>query len=134
MQRLYIFAKPFLSIACLVLILGTGAAFAQTRTADGIGLFGDGSDGDVTITKTKSTFLTRDMYYNNLTIESGQTLNPNGFRVFVSGTLTLEDGARISRDGNDATAVINPVSHEVSGEAGAALRAGTLGGSGGGPS
>src|SRR3989454_11138270 len=132
MQHLYHFAKSFLGLACLVLILGTGAAFAQTRTADGIGLFGDGSDLDVTI--TKSTFLPRDMYYNNLTIESGQTLHPNGFRVFVSGTLTLEDGARISRDGNDATAVINPVSHEVSGEAGAALRAGTLGGSGGGPS
>jgi len=116
MQHLYIFAKPFLSIACLVLFLGTGAAFAQTRTADGIGLFGDGSDGDVTI--TKSTFVTRDMYYNNLTIESGQTFNPNGFRIFVSGTLTLNKGARISRDGNDAP--------------GAALSAGTLGGSGAG--
>ncbi|PYS63829.1 MAG: hypothetical protein DMF74_08820 [Acidobacteria bacterium] len=116
MQHLYHFAKSFLGLACLVLILGTGAAFAQTRTADGIGLFGDGSDLDVTI--TKSTFLPRDMYYNNLTIESGQTLHPNGFRVFVSGTLTLNKGARISRDGNDAP--------------GAALSAGTLGGSGAG--
>jgi len=120
MQHLYIFAKPFLSIACLVLFLGTGAAFAQTRTADGIGLFGDGSDGDVTI--TKSTFVTRDMYYNNLTIESGQTFNPNGFRIFVSGTLTLNKGARISRDGNDGS----------EGYGGAALSAGTLGGSGAG--
>ena len=121
MQHLYIFAKPFLSIACLVLFLGTGAAFAQTRTADGIGLFGDGSDGDVTI--TKSTFVTRDMYYNNLTIESGQTFNPNGFRIFVSGTLTLNKGARISRDGNDYGV-----------DWGAALSAGTLGGSGAGGS
>ena len=112
MQHLYSFAKSFFGIACLVLFLGTGAAFAQT----GANLFGDGSDLDVTI--TKSTFLPRDMYYNNLTIESGQTLNPNGFRVFVSGTLTLNRGARISRDGNDAP--------------GAALSAGTLGGSGAG--
>ena len=112
MQHLYSFAKSFFGIACLVLFLGTGAAFAQT----GANLFGDGSDLDVTI--TKSTFLPRDMYYNNLTIESGQTLHPNGFRVFVSGTLTLNRGARISRDGNDAP--------------GAALSAGTLGGSGAG--
>ena len=121
MQPLYPFAKTLLGLACLVLFLGTGAAFAQTRTADGIGLFGDGSDGDVTI--TKSTFVTRDMYYNNLTIESGQTFNPNGFRIFVSGTLTLNKGARISRDGNDYGV-----------DWGAALSAGTLGGSGAGGS
>ena len=30
MQHLYHFAKSFLGLACLVLILGTGAAFAQT--------------------------------------------------------------------------------------------------------
>src|SRR5437870_192370 len=117
MQHLYIFAKSFLGLACLVLFLGTGAAFAQT----GIGLFGDGSDGDVTI-KT-STTLKQDMYYHNLTIESGQTLNPGGFRVFVSGTLTLNRGARISRDGNDYGV-----------DWGAALSAGTLGGSGAGGS
>ena len=117
MQHLYSFAKSFFGIACLVLFLGTGAAFAQT----GASLFGDGSDLDVTI--TKSTFLPRDMYYNNLTIESGQTLHPNGFRVFVSGTLTLNKGARISRDGNDYGV-----------DWGAALSAGTLGGSGAGGS
>src|SRR5439155_17625252 len=117
MQHLYPFAKSFLGLACLVLFLSTGAAVAQT----GIGLFGDGSDGDVTI-KT-STTLKQDMYYHNLTIESGQTLNPGGFRVFVSGTLTLNRGARISRDGNDYGV-----------DWGAALSAGTLGGSGAGGS
>ena len=119
MQYLYSFAKSFLGLSCLVLFLSTGAAFAQTTTGGGIGLFGDGSDGDVTI-KT-STTLKQDMYYHNLTIESGQTLNPGGFRVFVSGTLTLNRGARISRDGNDYGV-----------DWGAALSAGTLGGSGAG--
>ena len=81
------------------------------------GLFGDGADGSPTI--ATNTSLARDMYYANLTISSGKTLNPNGYRVFVSGTLTLQNGARFSRDGGDAGAAV-------------ALPAGTLGGSGGG--
>ena len=50
-------------------------------------MFGDGSDGDVTI--TTATTLTRDMYYHNLTISDFMSLNPGGYRIFVSGTLTL---------------------------------------------
>ena len=54
---------------------------------DGDLIYGHGADGDVTI--TGDTSLSEDMYYNNLTINSGATLNPNGFRVFVKNTLTL---------------------------------------------
>lgn len=46
--------------------------------------FGDGADGDVTI--SSPTTLTRDMYYNNLTVNS--TLTTDGYRIFVKGTLT----------------------------------------------
>jgi hypothetical protein len=81
------------------------------------GIFGSGADGSQTI--TASTTLTRDMYYDDLTVGPGVTLNPGGFRVFVSGALTLRNGSRISRDGNDAT---------VSGPA-AGLTGGSLGGS-----
>ena len=119
MQHLYSFAKSFLSLACLVLFLGTGAAFAQTDL-----FFGDGSDKDVTI--SIDTTLDHDMYYHNLTITSGKILYPDGFRIFVSGTLTLEDGARISRDGNDAARF-----NSMSLIAGAYLSSGTLGGAGG---
>lgn len=49
--------------------------------------FGDGSDGDVTITSGTTT-LTRNMYYNNLTINVGATLNPNGWAVYVKNTFT----------------------------------------------
>jgi hypothetical protein len=49
--------------------------------------YGDGSDGDVTISGTTS--MTRDTYYNNLTVNAGQTLWVNGWRIFVKGTLTL---------------------------------------------
>ncbi len=50
-------------------------------------MFGDGSDGDVTI--DSNTQLTRDMYYDDLTIDGGITLNTNGFDVWVAGTLTV---------------------------------------------
>jgi len=30
--------------------------------------------------------LTRDMYYNNLTVNNGIVLNTKGFRIFVKGT------------------------------------------------
>lgn len=48
------------------------------------GDFGDGSDGDVTVSGT--TTLTRDMYYNNLVVTG--TLNTENWRVFVKGTLS----------------------------------------------
>jgi hypothetical protein len=84
-------------------------------------LFGDSSDGDITI--NTDTTLKHDVYYQNLTIAAGQTLNPGGFRIFVAGTLTLGGGAAIARNGSDGPA----------GVVGApALSAGTLGGSGAG--
>lgn len=51
-----------------------------------LAVFGDGSDGDVTL--ATNTTLTRDMYYNNLTINSGVTLSTGGYRIFVKNTLT----------------------------------------------
>ena len=50
-------------------------------------VYGTGLDGNVTI--SVNTSLSNDMYYNNLTINPGVTLNPNGFRVFVKNTLTV---------------------------------------------
>ena len=51
-------------------------------------VFGDGSDGSVTISSGQTVYLSSDMYYEDLTIESGGTLFTNGFRIFVNGTLT----------------------------------------------
>jgi hypothetical protein len=48
--------------------------------------FWDWSDWDVTITTTVT--LTRDMYYNNLTITSPWVLNPDWYRVYVKNTLS----------------------------------------------
>jgi hypothetical protein len=50
--------------------------------------FGDGSDGNVTISSGTTT-MTRDMYYNNLTISGTGSLNSGQFRIFVAGTLDI---------------------------------------------
>jgi hypothetical protein len=64
--------------------LTTTKVYVQ-RTGNRI-FFGTGLDGNVTI--TTNTFLSNDMYYDNLTVNNGATLFTNGFRVFVKGTLT----------------------------------------------
>ena len=58
--------------------------------------FGDGSDGDVTI--SSDTALTADMNYNNLTINAGVTLDPDGYIIYVKNNLILN--GTIQRDGN----------------------------------
>lgn len=77
----------------------TGAG--STTIASDQGLFGDGSDGNVTISAT--TTLSRDMYYNNLTINSGITLFSGGYRIFGKGTLT-HSGIVANNGGNGSNA------------------------------
>jgi len=52
-----------------------------------IGYFGAGTDGNVTISGTVT--LTKDMFYNDLTIAAGGQLNMAGYRIFVAGNLDL---------------------------------------------
>lgn len=54
-------------------------------------IYGAGSDGSATI--SSNTTLTRDMFYVNLTVNSGITLNSGGYRIFVRNILTLESDA-----------------------------------------
>lgn len=65
-------------------------------------LYGDGSDWDVTI--SINTTLTTDKYYNNLTVNTGVTLDPAWFAIYVLGTLTLTGTAKIIRNGNAGSA------------------------------
>ncbi len=57
-------------------------------TEEGLGFavvsFGDGSDGNVTI--SSPTTLTRNMYYDNLTVNN--TLTTDGYKIYVKGTLS----------------------------------------------
>ncbi len=62
------------------------APIFPTGVMAGHAIFGDGSDGDVII--SVNTQLARDMYYDDLTVNAGITLNAYGYRIFVKGTLT----------------------------------------------
>ena len=61
--------------------------------------FGDGNDGDVII--SVDTTLTRDMFYENLTINNGVSLNVGSYRIFVKETL-INNGT-IHNNGNNAS-------------------------------
>jgi len=66
-------------------------------------IYGYGQDGDVTL--ASNTTLSRDMYYNDLSINANVTLDTNGYRVFVRGTLTFADAtSRIGRFTSKETA------------------------------
>lgn len=93
-----------------------------------MGFFGDGSDGALNIS-SGTTVLQRDQFYSSLTISGTAQLNPNGFRIFVSGTLDLT-----SAPANAISLTINNggnASGATGGSAGTALTSGTVGGTNG---
>jgi len=61
--------------------------------------FGNGGDGDVTI--SSNTTLTRDMYYNNLVINTSINLDTAWYAVFIRWTLSW--AWKIVRNGNNGT-------------------------------
>ena len=58
-------------------------------------VYGSGIDGTVVIASTLVS-ISRDMHYDNLTVNLGCHLNTNGFRVFVRNTLTLNGSMGVS--------------------------------------
>lgn len=90
----------------------------------GVANFGDGSDGDVQI--DGNTTLTEDMYYENLTVESGITLTTAGYRVFVADTMRIV--GTIEWNGNDGSSGTGP-GPGGGGAAGVALATGYCNGS-----
>lgn len=68
-------------------------------------IFGDGNDGAVTI--SVDTDLTRDMYYSSLTVNSGKTLSSKGYRIYCTGTTTvngtIENSGGNGADGSDVS-------------------------------
>lgn len=90
----------------------------------GRGVYGDGTDGNVTVSSSIS--LSRDMYYDNLTVTGAGTINTAGYRIFVRDLLTIDAGGRIHRNGNNGA---TPADGVTGGAGGAALGVGSLGGS-----
>jgi hypothetical protein len=110
-------------------------------------LFGDGSDGNLTFDGTSVVFgitpvanvytfasavSSRDLFANNLTINTGVTIRPAACRIFVRGLLDLQGTGKISYDGADG-AVGSTVSVAGGNNTTAALNVGMLplGGTGG---
>ena len=94
--------------------------------------FGDGSDGDVTIS-SGTTAITRDMYYNNLTISGTGILQTNGFKLFVKNTLDLTNagvGAIQANGTNGTNAAANVQGLGVAGYEAGTLAAQSVGGNG----
>ena len=106
-----------------------------------LGFFGDGSDGALNISSGTTT-LSRDMYYSSVTISGTARLDPNGFKIFVSGTLDLTNAPAnaisltVNNGGNGGTgtggsAATSISSNSVGGSASTAS-AGAAGGVGAG--
>ena len=73
-----------------------GGSGVQYIVSDvGMSSFGDGSDSNHTTTGNET--LTTDKYYDNLTVAAGHVLSPDGYRIFVKQTLTIN--GTISRNG-----------------------------------
>jgi hypothetical protein len=66
-------------------------------------VFGDGTEGDLVISSLYTA--ARELHFNNLTIKTGGTFKPNGYRLFVRGTLTIETGGSINDNGLNASGV-----------------------------
>jgi hypothetical protein len=89
-------------------------------------LFGDGSDGDVTVSSGTTT-LTRTTFYRNLTVSGTGILETAGYRVFIQNALVISGTGIIRNSGSDG------VNTGASGAGGAAgyFRGGGAGGSAG---
>src|SRR5438552_2478367 len=85
-------------------------------------LFGDGSDGDYTVSGTQ--YMVRDMYFNTLTVPNGAVLKPQGFRIYVKRTLMIASGGIIDASGLDGAVG----GSSVGGIGGVAAPSGTVGG------
>jgi hypothetical protein len=88
-------------------VAGLNAAIAAPSNSEDVRLFGDGSDGAVTIS-SGTTVLSREMYYTNLTISGTGSLDPNGFRVLGTGILDLTNAPAnaIQRNGGSGFTAI----------------------------
>lgn len=99
------------------------------------GFYGDGSDGNVTISTTVT--LTRDMFYDTLTINSPGILKPSGWRVYCKTALTVNTGGSVNANGiagSGATAGTAISGNTLSGNTGAGGAGGTTTGSNAGTS
>ncbi len=120
-------------------------AIEESKAGSVSDLFGDGSDGNVSLSSGTTT-LARTMYYNDLTLSSTAILNANGYKIYVKGTLTISGTASIVRTPNNGTnasgqtqgtggsiLTANDMGPGLAAQSGAVGASGGLGGSSGNP-
>jgi len=66
-----------------------------------VGFFGDGADGDVSVSTSIS--LTREMSYNNLTVTGTGNITTNGYIIRVRRNLVINSGGVINCDGKNGS-------------------------------
>ena len=113
----------------------SNSAFENINT----GYYGTGADGSVTI--STNTTLAANKNYSDLTVDAGITLNTAGYKIYVSGTLTVQSTGIItdltSGNGEQVNSFYRGFSGGAGGaggvytSAGAAGSDGSLGGAGG---
>ena len=103
---------------------GADARYLTSNSYGTTQLYGDGSDGAVSLTANSK--LTRDMYYDNLTVSNNAILNSSGYKIFVRRNLTIASGSSIAATGGTGGNGGNgglPLSPGSTGAAGAAANA-----------
>jgi hypothetical protein len=100
------------------------------------GWYGSGVDGS--LVTVGDVTLSRDTFYTDLTVSAGTNIKPNGFRLYVSGTLTIAATGTINDDGNSGSGAgagaglgLRGALGAQSGAGGAGSAGGTVGGAGG---
>lgn len=84
------------------LTVQSGALAWGSLSVGNLGWYGDGSDGDVTVSGGTTT-LSREMVYNSLVVTGTGVLDMNGWPVRVLTTLTVQSGGRVRCDGYAAS-------------------------------
>ncbi len=93
---------------------------------------GDGSDGNVVISSGTTT-LTRDMYYNNLTLNGTGVLNTANYRIYVLGVLDIsaaQTGAIIIDGADGASGIGNQHGANATAPVAGSVGAGSVGSNG----
>lgn len=108
----------------VVVTLGSGKIDSSYLSSGSAPIGGDGSDGNLTISSGTTT-LTRDMYYQNLTVNGTGTLKTASYRVYVSGILTVDTsggGGGVNNAGSNGGGAVAA----AGGVLGSVISAGTL--------
>jgi hypothetical protein len=112
-----------------------GSVWAAYYNEGSDSVYGSGADGDATLDGTTTVLgmspsasvysMTRDMYFNDLTLSQSVRLSPNGYRVFVKGMLKMDANSIIGFTSGYSTAgsiaqggaAATAVSHSLGGSA-----------------